>query len=29
MQKFFFIMMALTVVFILWTTFGERFRGKR
>jgi hypothetical protein len=29
MPKFFFIMMTLTVIFILWATFGGRFRGKR
>lgn len=29
MPKFFFIMMTLTVVFILWATFGGRLRGPR
>jgi hypothetical protein len=29
MSRFFIIMMALTVAFILWATFGPRFGGRR
>lgn len=29
MSKFFFIMMTLTVVLILWATFGGRLSGRR